>query len=217
MGLVARFAIASWAKGITGEGVHFRHPCAGRGPAPLLWRLEIQVQQQESKSLGDAPLLRLALWAIRVANVRFGFLPSQSCLRRNDERRMNTCCWEVEANFRPYFDRLSTNGSLVGAQDRLGSRRTKFCSHNRRAEPAQRFPPHTRTGFQDRRMRDRRIHLRWIRPTKPIPRIPRLLPQKSCSPQLFASSLSTGRSDAPQSFMLSCAFPGRVEGKDEPP
>jgi hypothetical protein len=35
----------------------------------------------------------------------------------------------------------------------------------RRAEPAQRFPPHAAAGFLNLRLRDRRIHLQWIRPT----------------------------------------------------
>ena len=34
-------------------------------------------------------VLRLALQAIRYANVRFGILPAQSGLRRNDEQNQN--------------------------------------------------------------------------------------------------------------------------------
>jgi hypothetical protein len=40
-------------------------------------------------------------------------------------------------------------------------------SQQGRAEPAQRFRPHEPADFQCHRLRDWRIHLRWIRPTCP--------------------------------------------------
>jgi hypothetical protein len=58
-----------------------------------------------------------------------------------------------------------TKARPASAHGSTSSPQTKVPSRNRRAEPAQRFPPHARAVFRDRRMPDRRIHLRWIRPT----------------------------------------------------
>jgi len=57
-----------------------------RSPAGRVEALHLN-RGAKSKELDYARLLPRTLWAIRCANVRYGILPPQSGLRRNDERR----------------------------------------------------------------------------------------------------------------------------------
>ena len=52
----------------------------------------------EKIKMDDRPLLRPALRAIGFADVRFGFLPPQSGLRRNDERNRGFPGWQRHGN-----------------------------------------------------------------------------------------------------------------------